>query len=211
MEHKILTKTEKRIPDGYLIDMHVHTNFSHDCYITIEDTLNQLTGKVNAITITDHDKISKFTNQQLELFKTKYQIKVFTKSVEISTLQGDILAYGISSVPSSRLEPEHVIDIIHKEGGLAVAAHPFDILGVGELVFELNFDAIEINGLRSKILNQQAKDAAEILGLPCIAGSDSHGYNSIGTYATEFENPVNTIEDILTQIKIGKCKPFSLR
>ena len=207
---KTLAKTEKRIPDGYLIDMHIHTNFSPDCYISIEKTLNELVGKVNALTITDHDNISTYTKQNLEAFEIKYQIKVLIKSVELSTQQGDILAYGISAIPSGCLEPEEVIDLIHREGGIAVAAHPFDILGVGELVYELNFDAIEINGLRSKMLNQQAKEAAEILGLPCIGGSDSHGIHSIGTCATEFEKPINTMGDIIEQVKKGKCKPVFL-
>jgi predicted metal-dependent phosphoesterase TrpH len=206
----VLTKAKKRIPEGFLVDMHIHTNFSPDCYIPIEETLRELIGKVNAITITDHDSICNYSEQNLKAFEIKYQIKVFMNSVEISTQQGDILAYGISAMPSNRLDPEHVIDIIHSEGGIAVAAHPFDILGVGELVFDLNFDAIEINGLRSKMLNQQAKEAAEILGLPLIGGSDSHGYNSIGTCATEFEKPIKTMEDIIKQIKKGKCKPFFL-
>ena len=42
----------------------------------------------------------------------------FSSSVEISTTQGDILAYGVSAVPSQNLRPDEIIEVIHSENGL---------------------------------------------------------------------------------------------
>ncbi|NHJ46197.1 MAG: hypothetical protein FK733_00280 [Asgard group archaeon] len=207
----ILTRKSDENIEGYLVDMHVHTNFSMDCFVSIDDTLQELIGKVNALTITDHNEMGNHSKTLVESLELKYQIKVLTESVEISTLHGDILAYGISAVPSTSLEPEQVIDIIHSEGGIAVAAHPFDFLGLGELIFELNLDALEINGLRSQLLNTQAKEAAETLGLPLIGGSDSHSLKQTGKCVTQFEKPIKTMDDIIKQIKKGHCKHLFLR
>jgi predicted metal-dependent phosphoesterase TrpH len=207
----VLTRKNNDYIDGFLVDMHIHTNFSIDCYVPIDDTLQELMGKVNAITITDHNEMGNHTKTLVDSLELKYQIKILTKSVEISTLHGDILAYGITAAPSTNLEPEQVIDIIHSEGGIAVAAHPFDFLGLGDLIYELDLDALEINGLRSQIQNNQTKEAAESLGLPLIGGSDSHRLNQTGKCVTQFEKPVTSIDDVIKQVKKGQCKHLFLR
>jgi predicted metal-dependent phosphoesterase TrpH len=207
----ILTRKADELPEGFLVDMHVHTNYSIDSYTLIEDVLQTLMGRVHAITITDHNKMGNHPQQLCDALELKYQIKVLTQSVEISTTQGDILAYGISAMPSISLEPEHVIDIIHSEGGIAVAAHPFDFLGVGDLIYELDLDALEINGSRSKQQNEETKRAAETLNLPLIGGSDSHGLQDTGTCFTLFDKPIKSIDDVIKQVKKGRCKPIFWR
>ena len=166
----MITKRIKQNNIDYssLVDMHIHTNYSPDSMMTLEQTLIELQGFVNAITITDHNIISFVPDLILNSYEEKYQIKTFTSSVEISSIFGDILAYGIDSVPSTNLHPKEIIDIIHSEGGIVAAAHPFDPLGLGDKIYELDLDAIEINGSRFRDANAIAKEAAESMGLPCI-------------------------------------------
>ncbi len=194
----------------FLVDMHIHTSYSSCARITLDETLNELTGKVNAITVTDHNYIHRFSEETLQALFDKYQIVVLAPSVEISTAQGDILAYGISSPPTPYLDIHKVIDMIHSEGGIAISAHPFDYLGVGDLIYDLEIDAIEINGSRSQLSNELAKGAAATLNLPLVGGSDSHIHTQVGRCVTQFSIPIKTIQDLIEQIKKRKCSPVFL-
>ncbi|MBN1329019.1 MAG: PHP domain-containing protein [Candidatus Heimdallarchaeota archaeon] len=195
----------------FLVDMHIHTKNSPDSQTTLEEILIELTGIVNAITITDHDFIGNYSKATLRALNEKYQIMVFTNSVEISTTEGDLLAYGISAAPSRMMAPEEIIDLVHSDGGLIVAAHPFTPLGIGDLVYDLEIDAIEINGSRPTAANQLAKEAAHYLNLPCVGGSDSHTQFDIATCVTMFTKNLNSIDDLISEIKKGNCSPLFLR
>lgn len=194
----------------FLVDMHIHTSYSSCARITLDETLNELMGKVNAITVTDHNYIHDYSEETIQALFDKYQISVLIPSVEISTTQGDILAYGISSPPTPYLDAHKVIEMIHSEGGIAVAAHPYGYLGVGDLIYELEIDAIEINGARPQFSNELAKGAAATLNLPLIGGSDSHIHTQVGKCVTRFSEPIKTIQDLIEQIKKGKCSPVFL-
>lgn len=206
---KKVTSRSKRW--GFLVDMHIHTNYSMDSTFTLEETLIELDGVVNALTITDHNTMGNFSKGILQGLESKYHLRIFSESVEISTAQGDILAYGITAVPSQNLRPDEVIEVIHSENGLAVAAHPFSLLGLGDLIYDLELDAIGINGLRSKHANDLAKEAAESMGLPCIGGSDSHNRFQVGTWATEFPKKVDSIKEIIDFVRKGKCTPVFMQ
>jgi len=211
MNQTIVKKTSSRSKrEGFLVDMHIHTNYSMDSAFTLEETLIELDGVVDALVITDHNNMGNFSKEILQGLESKYHLGIFSSAVEISTAQGDILAYGIAAVPSQNLRPDEVIEIIHSENGLAVAAHPFTLLGLGDMIYDLDLDALEINGLRSKHINDLAKEAAESMGLPCIGGSDSHNRSHVGTCVTEFPKKVNSLKEIINFVKKGKCTPLFL-
>jgi len=44
---------------------------------------------------------------------------------ELTCREGDILAYGINMKPLKNLGKAQIIDFIHRQGGIAVATHPF--------------------------------------------------------------------------------------
>ncbi|MBD3191496.1 MAG: hypothetical protein GF308_12680 [Candidatus Heimdallarchaeota archaeon] len=211
----MLTLTEhgaNNYPKKNLIDMHIHTTHSFCGKVTLEETLIRLSGKVDGITITDHDIITHYSKEVLEAFVLKYQIRVLVPSVEITTYQGDLLAYGLSSAPSKSLDVKKVIEMIHNEGGIAVAPHPFGHnSGLGDLVYSLELDALEINGNLPKKNNQQAKVAAQTMGLPLVGGSDSHSKTQVGTCATEFPKEIKSMTDLIRCVKRKKCQPVLLR
>ncbi|NHJ04103.1 MAG: hypothetical protein EAX90_04725 [Candidatus Heimdallarchaeota archaeon] len=194
----------------FLIDTHIHTNQSSCASITLEETLIHLSGIVDAITVTNHDNIFEASKEVLNALQLKYNIKILTPAVEISSIQGHILAYGIKGVPSYNSDAKDVIEMIHSEGGIAIAAHPFALLGLDDLIFSLDLDALEINGSRSSRINQLAKESAEMIGIPLIGGSDSHTSYYVGTCVTEFFTTIDTIQDMILAIKKGKCRPLFL-
>lgn len=193
-----------------LVDMHVHTNQSACANITLEETLDLLIGRVDAIVVTNHDELLNYSESLLDGLKIKYGIKVLTPAVEISTLQGHLLAYGIKAVPSYYSDAKEVIEIIHSDGGVAIAAHPFALLGLDDLVFSLDIDAIEINGSRSSRINQMATEAADSMGLPLIGGSDSHTSYHVGTCVTKFNHKIETMQDVIDAVNKGNCSALSM-
>lgn len=195
---------------SFLVDAHIHTNHSPCASITLEETLSKLTGCVDAIVVTDHDQILTTPSSVLETFYNKYEIFTLTPAAEISSLQGHILAYGCKTIPSYNTDAKKVIELIHSEGGIAVAAHPFALLGLDDLIFSLDIDAIEINGSRSTRINQLAKESAEMIGIPIIGGSDSHTSYQIGTCVTEFTCEIKSMKDFISAIKKKKCQPLFL-
>lgn len=190
-----------------IIDMHTHTKRYSICSkITLEQILNNLSSKVDGIVITDHQTLY---SGPLKGLRSKYGKKIFT-ATEITSLEGDILAYGIDDIPNKDLPAEKVIENIHKQKGIAIAAHPFRKYGLGDFIFDLDIDGIEVNGLANSKENEQAKKAASILELPLIGGSDVHQLYQLNTFATKFWEPIASIDDIIRQIKEKKCKPIQL-
>jgi hypothetical protein len=208
LEMKTRQNNEKESPHSTFIDLHCHTSNSPDSSLHLETVLNGLSGKVNGLCITDHDIISRLQEDTIKALEDKYQLLIISQSVEISSKDGHILAYGITSVPSFGLPAKDVIEIIHSDGGIAAAAHPFDFFNsLGDLVYQLDLDALEVNGSRAKVVNQKAREAAELMGMPLIGGSDSHRLQQVGKCVTQFNNPINNVNDLIEEIKKGFCKP----
>ena len=88
-------------------------------------------------------------------------------------------------------------------------AHPFrgwDSLG--DTIFTIDgLDALEThNGCSSVAANEKAIHAASTLKLPSIGGSDCHSVEQVGRACTEFVNPIQTMDDMIREIKKGNCR-----
>ncbi len=194
-----------------IIDMHIHTRYSWCSYIEIHELLSAISQlNVDGIVITDHDEINGAKIAQK--YAEKYDIAVFT-GIEISTLDGHILAYGIDEVLPFELRAIEAIKKIHRLGGVAVASHPFrNVYGsLGNLTYDLGdvLDGIEVaNAMDSKQAKAQARSAAQLLNLTMIGGSDAHSLQSIGRSATIFDTTIESIEDIVDAIRKNQCRPY---
>jgi predicted metal-dependent phosphoesterase TrpH len=123
---------------SYLIDMHIHLRDRSPCsHLGFDQLYEQVVDRLYGVCLTDH-----FVLEPLSL---KYGgiLKVFF-GVELTCESGDVLAYGLSDVPSRGLSLHDLIEAIHHQGGIAVAAHPFDPmrLAIKEDVYNYPFDAI---------------------------------------------------------------------
>lgn len=186
-----------------IIDMHIHLKYRSKCSnLSVEDLNYTLSRRIFGICITDHWRLDakKFSSFDDD-------IKVFY-GVELECNLGDILAYGIKLLPSKNLSPERYIASIHKQGGAAVCAHPYTNRhqGFGDRVYNYDFDAIEINGALDETFHDMAKNAASIMDIPTIGGSDAHSVNQLNTIGTQFDTPITSIEDIVNAIKDKKCR-----
>jgi len=166
---------------------------------------------LGAIAITDHDTtVGNHITQEL----AKSERILVIPAVEISTRDGHVLAYGVKENLPSHMAAKQTVDLIHKLGGVAVAAHPFapskyapaffpkkEIIRLDEkLIRGINFDGIEIAGGLKKNQDYWIK-VAEELNLAKLGGSDAHTPASIGSAVTKFPSSCKTIEDLLNAIK----------
>jgi predicted metal-dependent phosphoesterase TrpH len=182
------------------IDMHVHTNYS-DGTDSAEELI-RFAEKIglDGLGITDHDTFGGL-HKALEI-ETEI---IIIPGIEISTTKGHIIAYGVTDGEFEMgLTPKETVDVIHRNGGIAVAAHPYDYIryGIKDEIFNIKVDAVEvINGcITFKRFNKMAFEAARKLELPMIAGSDGHSTEEIGNAWTDFLVEPETWQDVISMI-----------
>jgi histidinol phosphatase-like PHP family hydrolase len=153
----------------------------------------------------------------------RFGVRIF-KGIEADTNLGHLLIFGINRELQRRFDldgrmhrAEHMIEAVHKEGGIAIPAHPFRDSGYGtrldDLLAKLGpaLTAVEaINGQNSHEQNVAALAAAEKLGLTALGGSDAHFSTSnwFMTCATELDREVTSVEEMCAELRAGRARPY---
>lgn len=211
-----------------IVDLHVHTNLSADSRVTAEQYLEfaaRTQAGLGAICFTEHRLYPaepEIERSYAELTE-KFGIHIF-RGIEADTDLGHLLLFGVNAevrrrfdLASRMLKSDHLIEVIHHEGGVAIPAHPFRESGFGDRLDSLlarhgtALGAIEvINGQNSELQNEHAADTALKLGLTAVGGSDAHFASAkwFLTCATEFERDVATVEKLCGEIRAGRAKPY---
>jgi hypothetical protein len=198
------------------VDLHVHTIYSGDSKVTLEAAVEAAKrAELDGIAITDHDTVEALN--KIEKFK-KSGILIIP-GIEISAIEGHILAFGVWEPVPPGLSAEETIKEVRRLGGVAVAAHPLFPFkkGIGEKTLRnLKIDAIEtLNASTLPLMyNSEIKKLNKIsaeLGLPQVGGSDSHLPETVGLAYTVMEVKSESIQDILEAIKTGNVKPEGSR
>ncbi|MBD3361422.1 PHP domain-containing protein [Candidatus Woesearchaeota archaeon] len=172
-------------------DLHIHSHFSSCSNMRPSKILRiAKKRKLNGIAITDHNTI-KGGLEAKKLNKDKnFEVII---GAEIKTKAGEIIGYYLKREIKER-EPLKVIKEIHKQGGIAVIAHPF---GHGiirkcakvDLKELKNLDGVEVHNSRNTFHweNFYALVAARKYKLAETGGSDAHFYYEIGKGYTLFK------------------------
>lgn len=185
------------------LDLHIHSSYSRDASAPPKDILAHAKSiGLDGIAITDHNAI-KGSLEACALAKDMGIIVV--GGVEVSALEGHVLAYGVSEVIPKGLPMPETVERIRASGGIAVAAHPKRFpSGMGlELAGTIGFDAIEVlNGGSSGRGNRLARKVAEGRNSPVTAGSDAHELEQVGKSYTVVDD-VSTEEDVIDRISKG--------
>ena len=188
------------------IDLHVHSNYSYDSLITPEELVFYAKKReLDGVAITDHDRI----DGALKIAKeTNFLI---IPGIEISSLNGHIIALNVQEGIPQKLSVDETVDRIHELGGIAVACHPIALFK-GSLGKHTNskFDAVEVINSSAFPFNYSMRRSQQIasrLRLPCVAGSDAHYGPEIGHAYTIINAELN-VEEIIKAIKKGLCQPF---
>ncbi len=211
-----------------IVDLHVHTKLSADSRVSAAEYLEFASNSgvgLGAICFTEHRLFPAGPELEREYaeLSQRFGIAVF-KGIEADTDLGHLLLYGVNHEVTRRfdltarmLKSEHLIDVIHHEGGVAIPAHPFRDSGFGARLDALlarhgsAIGAIEVlNGQNSSAQNDCAADTALKLGLTAVGGSDAHFSSAkwFLTCATELEREVTSVAELCAEIRAGRARPY---
>ena len=186
-------------------DLHVHTTYSNDSVITPKELILYSKKRgLNAVAVTDHNQIE----GALKIAKeTDFLI---IPGIEVSSLNGHIVGLNVREMLPKGLSAEETVDRIHKAGGIAIACHPYALFkgSIGKHV-SANFDAIEVINASSFPFGrtmQKAKQLAQSLNLPQVAGTDAHYGPVIGQAYTIIESEAD-VDAVVEAVQKGRCQP----
>ncbi len=185
------------------LDMHVHSHRSPDSTLTVEAIASGLASVgLNGFALTDHNTVA--GHDELAALKARFPKLVLVPGVEVSTLEGHLLAYGVSEAPPRHRPVAETVEWVRDNGGVSVLSHPFRRAhGVGRAVAEsVHVNAIEtVNGHNSPGANRRAAEVAKRRGLGATGGSDVHALFDLGRAYTEFPEGTTGADTVLRSIR----------
>jgi len=207
MSSKIDLKKIEQIAGLGKADLHVHLIESDPV-----ELLNYVQEKtdLDVIALTDHDSIDNALKVKQAWQGMGYRFDLIVGE-EINSIEGHIVGLFLNKTIASNLPVEETIRQIHEQGGLAIAAHPFQSMsirrpgvvlmdGIGLktlLKFGKQLDGIEVvnatptlkdENLRASLINKTVLLKAE------IGSSDAHIPQAIGRAYTAFKG--RTAQDL---------------
>ncbi|NHV99822.1 MAG: PHP domain-containing protein [Thaumarchaeota archaeon] len=174
---EVLLKMVDSMVETGRFDLHVHTFFSRDSLLD-----PRLLPKVAAsrglagLAVTDHNFFG--AHRMLESSSL-----IVVPGMEIRTSAGDIIVLFIQEPVLSR-DPLEVYELVKKQDGILIAAHPFGFPRLSSMIEEFTrlLDGVEVVNSRNlfRRQNQKALELARRLGKAETGGSDAHTLYEVG-------------------------------
>jgi glycosyltransferase involved in cell wall biosynthesis len=184
--------------DWIVADLHMHTSWSHDCSIEVDDLLAHAGSEgLGAIAITDHNVFG----GALEAVERAHRHNLIViPGEEIKTAEdGEVIGLFLQEEIPRGLPFAETIAAIRAQGGLVYVPHPFDRLHSIPRAETLHkhlaeLDVFEVYNARLLFdaYNDEALRFARKYNLTAGAGSDAHVLQGVGTGAVRlrlFEGP----------------------
>ena len=199
------------------VDLHMHTDHSHDCATPVEVLLATAREQgLGAIAVTDHNEISGALEAREKA--AEFGVKVIVAEEVKTADQGEVIGLFIEEkIPRGMTLAETVAEI-KRQGGLVYVPHPFDRMHAVPdyehlLAIVEDIDAIEVYNPRVAIgsFNEEAERFAAKYRILAGAGSDAHvapGLGSVRVRMADFDGPEEFLE-ALRESEIT-TKPSSL-
>ncbi len=175
--------------DWILCDLHMHTSWSHDCSVEVDELLDYAEEQgLGAIAVTDHNT---FGGALEAVEKARGRNLVVIPGEEIKTDgQGEVIGLFLSEEIPRGMPFDDTLAAIRAQGGLVYLPHPFDrrhaIPDPATLHRHLSeIDVFEVYNARLlfETYNDEALRFARKYNLTMGAGSDAHVLPGIGTGA----------------------------
>jgi hypothetical protein len=175
--------------DWIVADLHLHTSWSHDCSIDVDELLDEAEAKgLGAIAVTDHNV---FGGALEAVERARGRKLIVIPGEEIKTAEeGEVIGLFLREEIPRGMTFGETIAAIRTQGGLVYVPHPFDrmhaIPGPATLHRHLaEIDVLEVYNARLlfEAYNEEALRFARKYNLTPGAGSDAHVLAGIGTGA----------------------------
>jgi predicted metal-dependent phosphoesterase TrpH len=170
------------------IDLHCHTEASHDCASPLDAVLTRCRQSNIAVqAVTDHNEISGAI--ELKRKATAPGDPFIIVGEEVTSREGEIIGLFLEEKIDSGLSPEEVVARIRDQGGLVLLPHGFDPLKAHRLSpaarqrIAHEIDIVEVFNARVSHprRNTQASQWAAEHDLPASSGTDAHVISALGT------------------------------
>jgi predicted metal-dependent phosphoesterase TrpH len=175
--------------DWIVADLHMHTSWSNDCSIDVDDLLDHAEAEgLGAIAVTDHNV---FGGALEAVEKARGRKLIVIPGEEIKTAEdGEVIGLFLQEEIPRGMTFAETIAAIRTQGGLVYVPHPFDrmhaIPGPETLHRHLaEIDVLEVYNARLLFegYNVEAYRFARKYNLTAGAGSDAHVLPGVGTGA----------------------------
>jgi predicted metal-dependent phosphoesterase TrpH len=203
--------------DWIVVDLHMHTTWSHDCSIEVDELLDHAEAEgLGAIAITDHNV---FGGALEAVEKARGRKLVVIPGEEVKTAgEGEVIGLFLKEEIPRGMSFAETVAAIRGQGGLVYVPHPFDRLHaipdaatlqrhLGEIdIFEVYNARLLFEGY-----NVEALRFARKYNLTAAGGSDAHVLQGVGTGAVRmrrFQGP----EEFLLSLRSAEIlrRPKSL-
>lgn len=201
------------------LDLHIHSQYSEDGVGSPKEIIKILKKKgLNGMAITDHNNIEGSLNS----IKVAPRDFIVIPGVEISTLDGHIIALNVKENIQRELSVEETIDKINDLGGTPIVPHLFrNLSGIKKNKFKkirTKISAIEVfNSCSVPQTNLKTVKLAREFNLGGTGGSDSHEPIYVGDGYTIVNSTDSSIDSIISEINKkktwgeGKVLPLDYR
>jgi predicted metal-dependent phosphoesterase TrpH len=198
-------------------DLHMHTSWSHDCSIEVDDLLDHAEAEgLGAIAVTDHNV---FAGAREAVAAAQGRDLIVIPGEEVKTAnEGEVIGLFLKEEIPRGMSFAETVTAIQSQGGLVYIPHPFDRLHaipdaatlqrhLGEIdIFEVYNARLLFEGY-----NDEALRFARKYNLTAAAGSDAHVLQGVGTGAVRmrrFQGP----EEFLLSLRSAEIlrRPKSL-
>jgi predicted metal-dependent phosphoesterase TrpH/glycosyltransferase involved in cell wall biosynthesis len=214
-----VTKSDEPLADRdwILADLHLHTSWSHDCTVEVDELLDNAEAQgLGAIAVTDHNVFGGAL-EAVELVRDRDLIVIPGEEVKTDG-QGEVIGLFLSEEIPRGMSFADTVAAIKAQGGLVYLPHPFDRLhsipDSATLRRHLaDIDVFEVYNARLLFegYNDEALRFARKYNLTMGAGSDAHvpqGLATGGVRMRAFDGP----EEFLLSLRSAEIlrRPKSL-
>ena len=172
-----------------LADLHMHTSWSHDCSIEVDELLDHAQAEgLGAIAVTDHNV---FGGAREAAEKARGRELIVIPGEEVKTDdQGEVIGLFLNEEIPRGMTFAETVTAIREQEGIVYLPHPFDRMHAIPFPATLHrhlheIDVLEVYNARLLFegYNDEAVRFARKYGLPAGAGSDAHVLPGVGTGA----------------------------
>jgi len=188
-------RREQRVPepladrDWIVADLHMHTSWSHDCQVPVEELLDHAEAEgLGAIAVTDHNVFGG-AREAVDLARGRDLVVIPGEEIKTDG-QGEVIGLFLSGEIPPGLSFAATVDAIRAQGGIVYVPHPFDRLHAIPDAATLRrhvqqIDVLEVYNARLlfEAYNDEALRFARKYDLTMGAGSDAHVLQGVGTGA----------------------------
>ena len=184
-------KTRQRVeePDWIVADLHLHTSWSHDCSIDVDELLDHAEAEgLGAIAVTDHNVLGGAL-EAVERARGRRLVVIPGEEVKTAD-QGEVIGLFLREEIPRGMSFGETLAAIRAQGGLVYLPHPFDRMHaipepatIHRHLAEIDVFEVYNARLLFEAYNEEALRFARKYNLRPGAGSDAHVLAGVGTGA----------------------------